>query len=151
MANYEKQEYDDDTSNIETGVRDVQLPDGINTIYDCRIQTLNLYADNIVELILQFRLQSYPDQLVDKYTFYSKQRHVIKDIDGAFFADPWNNNTIDLFADIYVDGHGKFTEQFKNKLGDLADNFGDNAPVVNDANIRRVASEILQIYKLRNP
>lgn len=150
MADYEKIEYEDNCSDITTSIRDTQFAEGVNTIFDCRIQTLNLYQDNVAELVLQFRLQSCPDQLVDKYTFHSQQIHVIKDTKGVLFLDPWNDATVDLFADIYVDGHKKFTDNFKNKLGDLADDFDKNKPVVNDDNIKRIAWEVLQIYVANN-
>lgn len=146
MPNFEILEYSDNYSEIVKDIRDTQFTDGVNTVFDCSIETMQLYQDNIVELVLRYRLQSYPDQLIDKYTFYSQQRYVLKDINGAFFADPWNGNTIDLFANIYVDGHKQFTNEFKNKLVDSAIDFNKNEPIVDDENIKRIASEILQFY-----
>ncbi len=152
MGKFEELKYSDNCSEIVKEVRDRQLAAGINTIFACAIESIQLYQDNIVELILQFRLQSYPDQLIDKYTFYSQQRHLIKDIEGAIFADPWDDNTVDLFADIYSFGHKKFVDSFRNQLGELANDFNKNETVVNDENTRRIASEILQFYanKLNN-
>jgi hypothetical protein len=143
---YEELEYSHDCSEIIKGTRDVQLAPDVNTIFDCSIETIQLYQDNIVEILLRFRLQSYPELLLDKYTFLSQQRYVIKDTYGAFYINPWDNTTVELFAHIYVDGQKKFVNEFKSKLVEMSNDFYKNEPIVYNENTKRVASQILQFY-----
>ena len=119
MEKHEGLDYSDTCSEIIKESKDVQLAPGLNTSFDCLIESIQLYQDNIVELLLQFRLQSYPGQLPDKYTFYSKQSHVIKDTYGAFYLDPWNDETIELFTHIYIEGHKKCTKRSLTNSADV--------------------------------
>ena len=146
MEKHEGLDYSDTCSEIIKESKDVQLAPGLNTSFDCLIESIQLYQDNIVELLLQFRLQSYPGQLPDKYTFYSKQSHVIKDTYGAFYLDPWNDETIELFTHIYIEGHKKFVEQFKMKLRETENDFYKNEAIFYNENVRSVASQILLMY-----
>jgi hypothetical protein len=146
IKKYEELDYSDNCSEIIKETRDVQLAPGLNTIFDCLIESIQLFQDNIVELVLQFKLQSYPDQLIDKYTFYSQQIHVIKDTYGAFYLSPWDDNTIEVFTHIYIEGQKKFVDQFKTKLGEAANDFYKNEPVFYNENIRKIASQLLLLY-----
>ncbi|MEO8759930.1 MAG: hypothetical protein ABI388_02615, partial [Bacteroidia bacterium] len=104
MEKYEELEFDDTYSELIKGTRDAQLAADLNTVFDCAIESIQLYQDNVVELLLRFKLQSYPEQLADKYTFHAEQRFVIKDNYGAFYANPFNDDTVELFAHLYIMG-----------------------------------------------
>lgn|GEM_PF-6697552 len=146
MDKYEAFDYSETCSEIVKETRDVELAPGLNTAFDCLVESVQIFQDNIVEIVLQFRLQTYPDTLTDKYTFYTEQVHVIKDTYGAFYVTPWNDDTIELFTHIYIDGHKKFVEQFKLKLGAAANDIYKNEPVSYNGHIKKIASQLLMQY-----
>ena len=149
MKKHEELEFDDTYSDLIKGTKVTQLAADLNTIFDCAIESIQLYQDNIVELLLRFRLQSYPQQLPDKYTFHAEQRFVIKDNYGAFYANPFNDSTIELFAHLYIKGLDKFVTQFKLKLSQAGTDFYKNQAVVYDEHTQGVAFKLLQFYYLK--
>jgi hypothetical protein len=149
MEKYEELEFDDSYSELIKGTKDTQLAPGVNTVFDCAIETIQLYQDNVVELLLRFRLQAYPGQLPDKYTFHAEQRFVIKDTYGAFYANPFNDDMVELFAHLYIAGLEKFVNQFKLKLSEAGTNFYKNEPIVYDEHTKGIALKLLQFYYLK--
>lgn len=149
MKLYNELEYSESCSEVKKEIKDSQLAPGLNTIFNCSIQSLRIFQEKKVEIVLQFRLQAYPDQLIEKFTFHSQQILLIEDIGGAFYDDEWHDGTIELIATVYVVGLKKFIENFKTKIGQLGKNFHKNIPIIIDQNTRRIAKEILLNYNHR--
>jgi hypothetical protein len=118
MVNYVVRTHDVTSPDIQVGVRDAQFAPGVNTSFMARLTALDgdpEDADNLVRFFIRFKIEGAPEQLIDKYTFYSDHNIVITDTERLFVTNALR--AFEIWAQIYMSAFNRANELFVQKLG----------------------------------
>lgn len=141
MINYVLKEHSTQHSEIVKSIRDAQLAPDVNTSSICVLDKVVFWEQNYVEFVLKFMINAYPDNLIDKLTFYSDHRFIIIDNDRCFFTG--DEKAYDIFADLYVAAFNKCNELF---VGELGDSKLSSKTIQVNEETKQTAADIMNYY-----